>query len=86
MVKLQRRYAPFIFGIIQATITTGIATAIATPFHANAVWDFFAQWVSAWALAWAAMLPLVIFLAPLIWRAVNAVTIPDPVAAAPAAS
>lgn len=76
MYKFPHHYGPFIFGVIQAAVTTGIATAIATPLISGLDWDFVGRWCSAWGLAWLTMLPVVICLAPLIRRAVNAMTLP----------
>ncbi len=75
MYKFPRHYAPFIFGVIQAALTTGIATAIATPLVSGLDWDFVRRWCAAWGLAWLTMLPVVICLAPLIRRAVEAMTV-----------
>jgi len=75
MPKLPTHFAPYIFGIIQAALTTGIATAIATPIGAGLDWGFCWRWWSAWAIAWVTMLPVVIFFAPVIRRAVQAMTV-----------
>jgi hypothetical protein len=39
--------------------------------------QFLSRWASAWSLSWLTMLPVVIGLAPLIQRAVVALTAPD---------
>jgi hypothetical protein len=76
MPRLPRRYAPLVFGIIQAAITTAVATAIATlPLTGFGIL-FFERWALAWCLAWLTMLPVVTLFAPLIQRAVAAVTAP----------
>jgi hypothetical protein len=69
------RYASFAFGIIQAGVTTGVATAVANlRVGASSVgWIF--DWLAAWSLAWMAMLPIVALAAPLIQRVVRAITI-----------
>jgi Zn-dependent protease with chaperone function len=76
MTKLPRRFAPFVYGIIQSGITTAIASGIATAqalgFNTLAV----GAWIVAWLAAWAVMLPVVILIAPLIQKAVLSVTEP----------
>jgi hypothetical protein len=76
MSRLPKRYAPFVFGIVQAGITTAVATAIATLPLTGFGFVFFEHWTLAWCLAWLTMLPIVILFAPLIQRAVAAVTTP----------
>lgn len=76
MPRLPRQYAPYVFGVIQAAITTGIATAIA-PYQSNGIADaFFVRWAAAWGLSWLAMPPVVIGVAPIILRTVMAMTTP----------
>lgn len=74
MARLPHRYAPFVFGIIQAGLTTAVATAIATLQTTAFGLRFLAYWLSAWGLAWLAMLPVVVVAAPLIQRSVGALT------------
>ncbi len=76
MPKLPRHFAPFIFGVVQAALTTGIATAIATPLGVGLDWHFVQRWLATWAIAWLTMLPVVIFFALIIRRAVEAMTLP----------
>jgi hypothetical protein len=45
--RLPSRYAPFIYGIIQAWLTTGVATALAT----LRVTGFSAAWIGDWVTA-----------------------------------
>ena len=73
--RLPREYAPFIYGVIQAAITTAIATAVATHQLIDFGMLFLAKWASAWLVAWLTMLPVVLLLAPVIQRAVVAMTI-----------
>lgn len=77
MLHLPRRYAPFVYAIIQAAITTAVATAIATLQLTGLSAPFLARWAFAWWLAWITMLPVVIVCAPLIQRVVAALTTPD---------
>ena len=74
MARLPEKYAPFVFGVIQAAITTAVATAIATRQLTEFGLVFLEQWAFAWLVAWVTMLPVVILLAPLLQRAVIALT------------
>ena len=74
MRKLPARYGMFLYGVIQAAVTTGVATAIATHAMSGFGMAFIEHWSKAWGLAWLTMLPLVVGLSPLIRRAVLAVT------------
>ena len=78
MRLLPKRFAPYVYGTIQAAITTAVATAIATGQLTGPSTLFLERWALAWLVAWATMLPLVILVAPLIERAVRAVTAPEP--------
>ena len=71
MARLPQQYAP----LIQAAITTAVATAIATYELTGLSLRFLQEWATAWALAFATMLPIVIFVAPLIHRCVLALTV-----------
>jgi hypothetical protein len=71
---VSQAYAPLIYGIIQAAITTGVATAIATVHVTGLGIRFLADWWSAWTLAFLTMLPVVLFVSPLIRRCVLALT------------
>ena len=67
MLRVHRRYAHFVFGIIQSGITSAIAAGIAsTPFLSEGT--LLKHWLQSWALAWLVMLPVVIFAAPVIRR------------------
>ena len=72
---IPKRYSHFLFGFIQAGLTTAIATAIASaPFLDQGM--FASQWVKSWLVAWLIMTPFVLLAAPLINRAVAALTRP----------
>ena len=77
MARIPRRYAPFVYGIIQAAITTAVASGIATWQMSEWGYFFFERWLFAWAVAWVTMLPVVIGISPLIQRAVLAITAPE---------
>ena len=73
MLGIPRRYAHFVFGIIQSGLTSAVAAAIASyPFLETG--GFVAHWLSAWLISWLLMLPVVIFAAPGIRRMANALT------------
>jgi hypothetical protein len=74
MRKLPRRAAPFVYGLIQAAITTGVATAISAVSLSGRA--FLSAWLPAWGLAWITMIPIVLVIAPMVQRAVMAVTDP----------
>jgi hypothetical protein len=75
MLRISRRYSHFVFGIIQAGLTSAIASGIANfPFSSE---TFLRRWLVSWLLAWIAMLPIVIFAAPLIRRLVVALTVDE---------
>jgi len=74
MARLPQRWAPLIYGVIQAAITTGVATAIATLQLTDFKLRFVEEWLFAWGLAFLTMLPVVIFVSPLIQRRVLALT------------
>jgi hypothetical protein len=65
MLGIPRRYAHFIFGVIQSGLTSCIAAAIAShPFLSSG--GFLGHWLRSWLIAWGMMLPVVILAAPLI--------------------
>jgi hypothetical protein len=72
---IPKRYGHFPFGFIQAGLTTAIATGIASaPFLGQET--FASQWIKSWLIAWLIMTPFVLLAAPLINRAVAALTRP----------
>lgn len=74
MLRIPRRHAHFVFGVIQAGLTSAIAAAIASaPFFAESA--FLEHWLSSWLIAWATMIPVVLLAAPVIRRLVHALTI-----------
>jgi len=63
MLPIPRRYVHFVFGVIQSGLTSLIAAGIASyPMLARNL--FFSNWMKAWLVAWAIMLPVVLFAAP----------------------
>jgi len=73
MLSIPRRYAHFVFGVIQSGLTSAVAAAIASyPFMETG--GFAGHWLVSWLLAWMLMLPVVILAAPGIRRMANALT------------
>ncbi|MBN9062882.1 MAG: GNAT family acetyltransferase [Rhizobiales bacterium 65-9] len=72
MSFVPRRYAHFIFGVIQSGLTSGIASAFGV--FASGGGHFLISWIEAWLASWALMLPVVILAAPLIQRLSIALT------------
>lgn len=70
MLGIPRRFAHYIFGILQSGLTSALASAIAS----IGTEHFLAHWSRAWLLSWGVMLPIVIFAAPLIRQISNALT------------
>jgi hypothetical protein len=66
MLGIPRRYSHFVFGTIQAGLTSLIAAGIASYPLGNG--QFFSHWLISWLISWAAMLPFVLFAALAIRR------------------
>ena len=75
MARLPQQYAPLVYGIIQAAITTAVATAIATYQLTHFNMRFVEEWLFAWGVSFLTMLPVVVFVAPIIQRCVLALTV-----------
>jgi hypothetical protein len=69
---LPRRYAHFVFAILQSGLTTAVAAAITIARMApdNPLID----WVCSWAVAWTMMVPVVILAAPTLRKAASFLT------------
>ncbi len=65
MLGIPRRYTHFIFGVIQAGLTSLIAAGIAS-FPSSTPLQFIYHWLLSWLVAWIAMLPVVVLAAPAI--------------------
>lgn len=70
MPLIPRRFAPLLYGIIQAAITSAVATTIATVQSDLTGLGAARYWLGCWSLSWLAMLPVVVLVSPLIQRAV----------------
>jgi len=67
MLGIPRRYAHFVFGVIQSGLTSAIAAGIAS-FPLLATGEFLADWMRSWLVSWVLMLPVVLLAAPAIQR------------------
>jgi hypothetical protein len=65
MLCIPRRYSHFVFGTIQAGLTSLIAAGIASASFTGQG-KFLSHWLLSWLISWAAMLPVVLFAAPAI--------------------
>jgi Protein of unknown function (DUF2798) len=73
MLGIPRRYCHFVFGVIQSGLTSLIAAGIASvPLWGSG--HFLHNWMLAWLISWAMMLPAVLFAAPAIQSLALALT------------
>src|SRR3974390_1809911 len=73
IMLIPKRYGYFVFGFIQSGFTCAVAAGIASaPFLGQGL--FISQWLKSWLIAWIVMTPFVLLAAPLINRAVAALT------------
>lgn len=73
MLPIPRRHAHFLFGVIQAGLTSLIAAGIAS----LKLWGadhFISHWMTSWLIAWATLIPFVLLAAPAIRRMANWLT------------
>lgn len=72
MIRIPENRAPLVFGLIQAGLTSLVASGVGV-FRLNGLSEgFAAAWLGAWLTAWLMMMPVVIFAAPHIKRIVLA--------------
>ncbi len=71
MLGIPRRYSHFLFGVIQAALTSLIAAGIAS-FPSPTLVGFIKHWLLSGLVAWIAMVPVVVLAAPAI-RALSVV-------------
>jgi Mn2+/Fe2+ NRAMP family transporter len=76
MLGIPRRYAHFMFGMIQSGLTSAIAAAVASVSLLNEG-TFVGHWLQSWLVAWTLMLPVVVVAAPLIRKMSLLLTRPD---------
>ncbi|SOE54584.1 Protein of unknown function [Burkholderia sp. OK233] len=72
-LKIPKKYGHFAFGMIQASVTSVVASAIAS-MQFVAEGTFVSHWVRSSLFSWAVMLPVVVVAAPLIRRLANRIT------------
>ena len=65
MLGISGRYSHFVFGTIQAGLTSLIAAGIASASFISQA-HFLSHWLLSWLISWGAMLPVVLFAAPTI--------------------
>lgn len=75
MPRIPLRFAPFVYGALQAVITTGIATAIALHIWSDIDFDHIYEWLIAWSASWLLIMPFVLICSPFIQKCVMAMTI-----------
>jgi Protein of unknown function (DUF2798) len=63
-------YSHFVYGVIQSGITSAVATGITCLPQST-----FRYWAISWLLSWAAMIPVVFCLAPVIRKIVDRITV-----------
>ncbi len=63
MLGIPRRHSHFVFGTIQAGLTSLIASGIAS-YSFIGQGSFLYHWLLSWLISWTAMLPFVLFAAP----------------------
>ena len=63
MFAIPRRYSHFVFGTVQAGLTSLIASGIAS-YSLIGQGYFLSHWLLSWLISWGAMLPFVLFAAP----------------------
>jgi len=73
MIRIARKHSHFVFGVLQAGLTSLIAAGIAS-FPSPTIVQFLGHWMWSWLVAWAIMLPVVALAAPLIRTASIALT------------
>ena len=73
MPRIPHRYGHFVFGVIQSGLTSYIAAGVASSAFIGEG-SFLRHWITSWLMSWAVMLPIVIFAAPFIRRAVVKLT------------
>jgi hypothetical protein len=73
MWKIPKAYGHFVFGAIQAGLTSAVASAIAS-MQFVAEGTFVSHWLRAYILSWLALLPVVIVAAPFVRWLANRIT------------
>jgi hypothetical protein len=74
MLRIPRKYGDFVFGVIQAGLTSAIAAGVAS-ISFFGTFAFVENWLVSWLFAWMTTIPIVLLAAPGIRRVVLALTI-----------
>jgi hypothetical protein len=74
MLRIPRKYGHFVFGVIQAGLTSAIAAGVASVSFFG-TFAFVKNWLGSWLIAWMMTVPIVLLAAPGIRRLVLALTI-----------
>ena len=74
MLRIPRKYGHFVFGVVQAGLTSAIAAGVASPSFFG-TFAFVKNWLDSWLIAWMTTVPIVLLAAPGIRRLVIVLTI-----------
>jgi hypothetical protein len=74
MLRIPRKYGHFVFGVIQAGLTSAIAAGVAS-ISFFGTFAFVENWLGSWLIAWTTTVPIVLLVAPGIRRLVLSLTI-----------
>lgn len=74
MFKLPRKHAQIAFGLMQAGLTTAVASGISTYYIAGLGARFLQHWPLAWITSWMTMVPVVLICAPWLGRLIASIT------------
>jgi hypothetical protein len=74
MLRIPRKYGDFVFGVIQAGLTSAIAAGVASISFFGTI-AFVENWLHSWLIAWMTAIPIVLVAAPGIRRLVLALSI-----------
>jgi hypothetical protein len=72
-MKIPHRYSHYVFGILQSGITCAVASGISVLGSTTSTSKIM-DWLMAWSLSWATMLPVVFLIAPVLRHAVERIT------------
>jgi hypothetical protein len=65
VLLIPRRYSHFVFGLVQAGLTSLVASGIASS-RSTTAGEFLYAWVSSGPISWCALIPIVLIAAPVI--------------------
>lgn len=74
MKKIPARFAPIVFGALLSAIMTGVVSAFVLLVTQGLHPGFAVQWLRSCAMTWPVAFPTVTLVAPLVRRAVGALT------------